>query len=142
MTDPFHPDFEPTAEEIRKEREARQGVHGRSNADDILDAVAGIQPERPATQCPVCGSDTKLRQPGVGAGVARRKCRNPKCRNEYPVGMRSAPGAARPYLPQEHPAARRRTGPYAGQSTSPPDRLSPRNRQISEFIRQKKTNEP
>jgi len=142
MTDPFHPDFEPTPEELRKRQEKREGVHGRSKADDILDAVAGVEPRRLSTNCPVCGGPTKLRQPGVGAGVAVRRCRNPACRNEAQVAMRSAPGAARPYLPAEHPAARRRTGPYAGQSASPPDRTSPANRQLSEYIRQVKTNEP
>ena len=141
-SDPYSDDFLPTEEEIRRQRESVEGFHGRSAADDILDAVDGLRPVRQISDCPLCGGETRLRQPGVGAGVAVRRCRDPECRNEFPVGMRSAPGARRAYVSDEYPAARRRSGPYAGQSASPSDQNSPTNRQVSEYLRQVRTNEP
>jgi hypothetical protein len=139
--------FALSEEEIRRELEARaqkelglsplRGRHVRSTADDILDAVSGAPP-RPAIpkgHCPLCNSPSKVRGPGVGNGVVRRRCTNGACRNEWPVGQRSTRVESRP------PPTRTSSGPYYGEGGPPIDRNQPVHRRIAERLRRAKDHE-
>ena len=129
----------PSEDEEKAQKEAAadpRSTRMRSNADDILDAVAGHEPQRiDKTLCPLCGGNTKIRGPGVGAGVRSRKCR--KCGHEYAIGMissRAAPTRLPPRIPQ--------IGPFLGEGGPPLDPNQPVQRRIAEHIRRIKDNEP
>jgi len=134
-------DLEESEEERRGRTEAvrKSGTkHLRSSADDILDAIDG-SPARPPrrTDCPLCSSPTKMRGPGVGAGVIVRRCTNPSCRNEFPVGM-ARERAEIPPLPPDPGLL----GPYTGEGGPPIDRNQPIHRRLAEHIRRIRDREP
>ena len=134
-------DFEPTVEELQRKQEALNQPRGprRSAADDILDAVSGektVAPRR-VWECPKCRSDSDMRTPGVGGGVIMRKCRNAKCGNLWPQGMRQTPVEVDP-VPPGPPAL----GPYYGMSGPPIDSNQPIHRRIAEYMRRARDNEP
>jgi hypothetical protein len=138
----------PSEEELKAEKERAEAEttgtptqRGRSTADDILDAVAGRPhgARRNPTTCPLCGSSSKRRAPGVGGGVVMRKCTNAKCRNEWPQGMLGERAEIPPVPPDP---AMGSFGPYHGEGGPPIDPHQPIQRRLSEFIRRARDHEP
>lgn len=126
-------------EDVATGAASRGTQHGRSNADDVIDAIAGgsiVHWKRLPHVCPRCESNnTRTRKPGVGRGVARRRCRD--CRNEWAVGM--SPERAEVDAPPPDLAF---IGPYSGESGPPIDHNQPFNRRVAEVMRRATTNEP
>ena len=113
-------------------------VHGRSGADDILDKLDGKRRPtgRKPHECPVCGSNSKVRSSGVSMGPVTRRCVSPECRNEWAQGMRG-----RITEPHSMPVARS-SGPFFGEGGPTVERDQPVHRKISEYQRRMKRNEP
>jgi hypothetical protein len=128
----------PTEELAHPTSASSTGEARRSNADDVLDAVAGRAPfkRRDPRLCPKCGSATKQRGTTIGTQTITRRCQNAKCKNEYAVGsIRNNID-----VPPPPPNPMLLGGPYKGG----PDRgigrpaidpYEPINRRVAEVIR-------
>lgn len=119
--------------------EGRSTDQRRSSADEVLDAVAGVDttPRRSSTKCPLCGSPTKVRGMTAMMTTLTRRCTNRACKNEFPVASVKSRTAMPPMFPDPmihggpYPI-----GPNRGGSSAPPiDPNQPINRRLSEFQR-------
>lgn len=139
-------DFSPTQDEVKAVEEAQRArAEGRStdqrrtSADEVIDAVAGVDTRRHrrSTNCPLCGSKTKARGMTAMMTTITRRCTNPACKNEFPV----VSVKSRTALPPPFPDPMIHGGPYpvgpnrGGSSAPPIDHNQPVHRRLAEFSR-------
>lgn len=108
----------------------------KSRADDLLDGVQGIRPDKDVWVCRACGNNTYRTRTPLDAGISYRECR--KCRRRVArASVRSrAPDALNPGAPanlispvQNGQAVR---GPFAGEIPPRQDPLRPQHRSKTE----------
>ena len=100
----------------------------RSRADDVIDAVEGIERKVRKTACPKCRSDNIDKRVPLGGGVATNVCR--KCRTRWPAHMA---GAVTTKPPKPRQSTR---GPFYSSNPKPkPDKNQPPNRIASELTK-------
>ena len=91
----------------------------KSRADSILAEINPQRAKKPLSECPKCGSENISKGGGLGEMLMFR-CH--ACRHEFPLGHTQIATKTRmealPFLPPL-------SGPYDGDSFTPPDRASP-----------------
>jgi hypothetical protein len=128
----------PSDDIVRAASTMPAGEAKRSNADAVLDAVAGRAPfkRRDPRLCPKCGSASKTRGSVIGTQTLTRRCQNPKCKNEFMTGsirnnIEVPPPPPNPMLL----GGPYKGGPDRGIGRPPIDPYEPINRRVAEVIR-------